>query len=77
MLQARALDFSRAFYLTSDFEQASKWAKTSVLRRGDGVAGPEANDNTMPVLNLYFRVPIPRKKHSSAFSRKGCVTSLL
>ena len=103
MPQVRALDFGRAFYLTSDFEQAAKWAKTSVLRRGDGVAtvssfeldesrlatlnvlrfdapnaewlrfvtrnraeqiddsgydvvaGPVANDNTMPVLNFYFK----------------------
>ena len=103
MPQARALDFGRAFYLTSDFEQAAKWSRTSVLRRGDGVAtvssfeldesrlptlqvlrfdapnvewlrfvtrnraeqiddsgfdvvvGPVANDNTMPVLNLYFK----------------------
>ena len=99
----RALDFGCAFYLTSDFEQASRWARTTVLRRGDGralvsiyefdeaaasvlrtlrfgepnaawlkyvtsnrtglsddtghdiVAGPVANDNTMPVLNLYFK----------------------
>ena len=99
----RALDFGRAFYLTSDFEQAARWARTSVLRCGDGraivsvyefdetaasvlrmfrfeepnaawlkyvtrnrtgladdgdydiVAGPVANDNTMPVLNLYFK----------------------
>lgn len=99
----RALDFGRAFYLTSDFDQASRWAKTSVLRRGEGqavvsvyefdevassrlralnfsgsdsawlkyvsrnrncmtdvtdydiVSGPVANDNTMPVLNLYFK----------------------
>ena len=103
MPQVRALDFGRAFYLTSDFEQAAKWARTSVLRRGDGVAtvssfeldesmlsrlnvlrfdapnaewlrfvtrnraeqiddsgcdaviGPVANDNTMPVLNLFFK----------------------
>ena len=103
MPQVRALDFGRAFYLTSDFEQAARWARTSVLRRGDGiatvssfeleetglsslnilrfdspnvewlrfvtrnraeqiddsgydvVAGPVANDNTMPVLNLYFK----------------------
>jgi hypothetical protein len=27
---ARALDFGQAFYLTSDFDQASRWAKTSV-----------------------------------------------
>ena len=99
----RALDFGRAFYLTSDFEQASRWARTAVLRRSDGravvsvygfdetaasvlrtlrfeepnaawlkyvmrnrtgladdtdydiVTGPVANDNTMPVLNLYFK----------------------
>lgn len=99
----RALDFGRAFYMTSDFGQASRWAKTTVLRRGDGIAtvssyaigntalaglrvlafdspsiewlrfvsrnrneqiddsdwdvvvGPVANDNTMPVLNLFFK----------------------
>ena len=103
MQSVRALDFGRAFYLTSDFEQASRWAKTSVLRRDEGcavvsvyefdaaasstlnrldfvepdaawlkyvsrnrngmsdeedydiVTGPVANDNTMPVLNLYFK----------------------
>ena len=103
MQRVRALDFGQAFYLTSDFEQASRWAKTSVLRRGEGqavvsvyefdddaashlrklvfsepdvewlryitrnrngmlsevdydvVSGPVANDNTMPVLNLYFK----------------------
>ena len=103
MQSVRALDFGRAFYLTSDFEQASRWAKTSVLRRGEGcavvsiyefdeiasstlhrldflepdaawlkyvsrnrngmfdeadydiVSGPVANDNTMPVWNLYFK----------------------
>ena len=103
MPQVRALDFGRAFYLTSNFEQAAKWARTSVLRRSDGIAtvssfeldeatlsrqnvlrfdapnvewlrfvtrnraeqiddsgfdaviGPVANDNTMPVLNLYFK----------------------
>ena len=103
MPRARALDFGRAFYLTSDFEQASRWARTAVLRRDVGnavvsayefnesaasalnqlrfpepnaawlkyvthnrtglsddmdydiVTGPVANDNTMPVLNLYFK----------------------
>ena len=103
MPSVRALDFGRAFYLTSDFEQASRWARTSVLRRGDGsavvsvyefdeavasvlrtlrfeepnaawlkyvtnnraglsddtdydiVEGPVVNDNTTPVLNLYFK----------------------
>lgn len=100
--RARALDFGAGFYLTSDCEQAVRWAKTTVLRREFGVAsvsvfevdedsmaklkvvrfaapsidwlrfvsrnrneriddsgvdivvGPVANDNTMPVLNLYF-----------------------
>ena len=99
----RALDFGQAFYLTSDFDQAVRWAKTSVLRRKEGraivsvyefdesaasqlrilnfsgpdvawlkyvsqnrngiidtvdydiVSGPVADDNTMPVLNLYFK----------------------
>lgn len=103
MPRTRALDFGGAFYLTSDFEQAANWARTSVLRRGCGsaivsvfdfdeaaaaglrilrfglpdsawlryvtknrtqpteevdydiVTGPVANDNTMPVLNLYFK----------------------
>lgn len=101
--QVRAVDFGRAFYLTSDPEQAAKWARTTTLRRGEGVptvtcyemsenvlatlkvlrfegptadwlkfvsrnrneglddsgmdvvVGPVANDNTMPVLNLYFK----------------------
>ena len=103
MPRVRALDFGCAFYLTSEFEQAARWARTAVFRRGDGsavvsmyefdhaaaaqlkvlrfdgpnaawlkyvtrsrtgfaddadydmVVGPVANDNTMPVLNLYFK----------------------
>jgi hypothetical protein len=103
MPSVRALDFGRAFYLTSSSEQAARWARTAVLRRGEGaavvsvyefddevavglkvlrfdkpdaawlkyvtrnrtgiqidddydiVSGPVANDNTMPVLNLYFK----------------------
>lgn len=97
----RALDFGSGFYLTSDFEQAAKWAKLTVLRRNCGeatvtvydfsdtdaclhtlcfssadsdwlrfvaanrteknitdsydvITGPVANDNTMPVINLYL-----------------------
>lgn len=112
----RALDFGGAFYLTSDLDQASRWAKTAVLRRSAGeaivsiyefdegaasslkilrfdspdaawlqyvarnrigsgaaddfdiVAGPVANDNTMPVLNLYF---------SGAYSREEALKRLL
>ena len=102
MPRTRALDFGAGFYLTTDPDQAARWARTTVLRRGTGVAtvsvfeledndlsrlkvvrfsepnaewlrfvsrnrnehiddsgfdivaGPVANDNTMPVLNLYF-----------------------
>lgn len=99
----RSLDFGAGFYLTSSFEQASKWAKLTVKRRKCGkalvsvfefnehhsielstlifekpniqwlkyvsanrnnyvnfneydiVVGPVANDNTMPVINLYLK----------------------
>lgn len=102
LARTRALDFGAGFYLTTDPDQAARWARTTVLRRGSGVAtvsvfevdeaplsrlkvlrfpkpdadwlrfvsrnrneriddsgfdvvaGPVANDNTMPVLNLYF-----------------------
>ena len=96
----RALDFGCGFYLTSDYEQAAKWARLTALRRGSGtptvtvfeidnldglnikkfdsansdwlnfvctnrtnrtvndnydiIIGPVANDNTMPVINLYL-----------------------
>ena len=95
----RTLDFGYGFYLTSDYEQAAKWAKLTALRRGGGtptvfeideshsglnilrfdsanadwlhfitanrtgkplennydiIIGPVANDNTMPVINLYL-----------------------
>ncbi len=98
----RFLDFGNGFYLTSDFEQASKWAKLITKRRKSGnsivsvfeiektdfkslkilkfdyaneewlkyisknrtsrifdekldiVIGAVANDDTMPVLNLYL-----------------------
>ena len=101
--RTRTLDFGDAFYLTSDFVLAARWAKSAVRRRGEGeafvsvfevderdlmslevmkftspdagwlryvtsnraedfdelkidvVIGPVANDNTMPVLNLYFK----------------------
>lgn len=34
----RALDFGTAFYTTSDYEQAYKWAKLTTNRRKSGVA---------------------------------------
>ena len=33
----RLLDFGTAFYLTSDFEQAKKWAVRTAARRAEGV----------------------------------------
>ena len=96
------VDFGRAFYLTSDYEQARRWANQIKLRRGNGTAyiseyfvddtafaelkilhfdkpnaewlhfvaenrrqvyqgesydvvtGPVANDNTMPVINMFL-----------------------
>ena len=32
----RTLDFGCGFYLTSDYEQAAKWAKLTTLRRSTG-----------------------------------------
>ena len=32
----RALDFGKGFYLTSDFEQAKKWSKSTTERRKNG-----------------------------------------
>ena len=100
MNNKRALDFGNAFYLTTDLEQAKKWAKLITTRRNEGIPtvsvfefydtteikilkfdtpnqewlklistnrklkyyknnydiiiGPVANDNTMPVINLYL-----------------------
>ncbi len=98
----RQLDFGNGFYVTTDYNQAAKWATSKVMRKRTGralvsvyevvesdwqslailrfrkadeewlrfvnanrhgltvecdadvVMGPVANDNTMPVLNLYF-----------------------
>ena len=33
----RLLDFGSGFYLTSDFEQAKKWAKRTANNRGEGL----------------------------------------
>lgn len=97
-----SVDFGQAFYVTSDYEQAKRWANQVKRRRGTGiayiseyeiddaafeklkvlrfaepnvewlrfvaanrrrsysgeqydvVAGPVANDNTMPVVNMYI-----------------------
>lgn len=34
LARTRALDFGAGFYLTIDPDQAARWARTTVLRRG-------------------------------------------
>lgn len=99
----RNVDFGNGFYLTTDFEQAKKWSKSTARRRGVGIPivsvfeigeddlnnlrikvfkeaseewlnfvsenrkkliynneydiimGPVADDNTMPVVDLYMQ----------------------
>lgn len=136
MLSRNLLDFGSGFYMTSDYEQAAKWAtvKTKRLETGhacvsvfdvseviwntlkvqtfatpnhdwlrfvnanrhgiavecdaDVVIGPVANDNTMPVLNLYFsgaytedealRRLLPQKlKNQFAFKTDHSIEALL
>lgn len=99
----RSLDYGKAFYVTSDYDQAARWATLTTKRRREGravvtlyhvdmvelqnlsvmqfekadaewlrfisrnrkgeeigagydlIIGPVANDNTMPVINLYLK----------------------
>ncbi|MBR4221484.1 MAG: DUF3990 domain-containing protein [Victivallales bacterium] len=135
-LSRHLLDFGSGFYMTSDYDQAAKWAiiKTKRLETGcacvsvfdvsevvwktlkiqmftspnydwlrfvnanrhgaavecdaDVVIGPVANDNTMPVLNLYFsgaytedealRRLLPQKlKNQFAFKTEHAIEALL
>ena len=51
----RALDFGKAFYLTSDLEQAKKWAIRTTERRNDGkatVSSYKVNDNIWNELSI-------------------------
>ena len=77
MPQTRALDFGRAFYLTSDIDQASKWAQTSVLRRGEGkalVSAYELADEDFSRLNiLSFDAPDADWLRYVAANRLGCL----
>lgn len=54
----RLLDFGEGFYLTSDFEQAKKWAQRTTARREDGCATISVfsvNKSEIQKLNtLYF-----------------------
>lgn len=102
-VNVRALDFGSGFYLTTSYDQASRWSELTVKRRKSGIAtvsvyeidenkfaelavlkfdganidwlryissnrknqiftdnsdiviGSVANDNTMPVINLYLK----------------------
>lgn len=56
----RALDFGGGFYLTSDYEQAAKWARLTVIRRGEGqptVTAFEYNENSPELKRLEFTAP--------------------
>lgn len=67
----RLLDFGMGFYLTSDFEQARKWAVRTTSRRESGiptismfsivkdsydiVMGPVANHQAIRTINNYLK----------------------
>ena len=61
MPMRRMLDFGTAFYLTSDLEQARKWAVHTVKMRGEGsatVSVYEFDSTVQPELNiLKFEAP--------------------
>ena len=61
MPMRRMLDFGAAFYLTSDLEQARKWAAHTVKMRGEGRAAVsvyEFDSAVQPALNiLRFEAP--------------------
>ncbi len=51
----RALDFGAGFYLTSSLAQATRWAKSVTLRRGDGkptVNVYELDEHNLPDINV-------------------------
>ena len=52
----RALDFGKGFYVTSDYEQARKWAISTTERREVGIpiiSVYEINDED---LSIYIRI---------------------
>lgn len=55
----RLLDFGSGFYLTSDFEQAKKWALRTAINRDKGIPTVsvfEVDENSLKELNLlYFK----------------------
>lgn len=57
----RLLDFGAGFYLTSDFEQAKKWAIRTARNRGENrplISTFEIKENQMRTLNiLLFKKP--------------------
>ena len=61
MPMRRMLDFGAAFYLTSDLEQARKWATHTATMRGEGgatVSVYEFDSAVQPALNiLRFEAP--------------------
>lgn len=52
----RSLDFGKGFYLTTDLEQAKKWARLITKRRGKGIATVSVfnydSDNELKILKF-------------------------
>lgn len=70
----RALDFGAGFYLTSDFEQAKKWATLTTKRRNTGVATVteyDFDDNTQELATLYFHAANGDWLEFISLNRKG------
>ena len=70
----RALDFGKAFYLTSDLEQAKKWSIRTTERRNQGkaiVSVYEVNDRIWNKLNIkQFTQPDKDWLHYITANRK-------
>ena len=71
----RELDFGKGFYTTSDFEQASRWAKRTAARlkqSGGVVTEYEIDENKMAELKtLAFEKPDEEWLRFVAANRKG------
>lgn len=71
----RALDFGAGFYVTSDLEQAIKWAKIVARRRREGmpvVSAYEISEKVMADFNiLKFSIPDADWLHYISENRKN------
>ena len=75
MFSGRRLDFGNAFYLTSDLEQASRWARLTEARRQEGrptITVYEIDDSRFGLLSLKtFDVPNAKWLKYVAANRTG------